>query len=384
MAEKILVVDDDLDSLRLIGLMLQRQGYSIVAASNGMQALAKAVSEMPNLIILDVMMPDLDGYEVCRRLRANPTTAHIPIIMFTAKTQVDDKVAGFEAGADDYLTKPTHPAELTSRVKVILARSAGAQPARAQPQNAASLRFLGPKGGLGGSTLAVNVAATLTQNGQSVALVELRPGVGSLGLSLGFSRASGLSNLLQRPIAEITPQALEGEMVVHSSGLRMLLSSPRAAEAQAGLTVEQAELVIKQMGALVKIVLLDLGPGLTSLNTALVKMAEQITIPVEPQRVTLMMARSMLHSLREMGIPHTRVNVVFLNRVQSGLQIPWQEAEELLGHELVAIVSPAPELSFQAAEAGYPMILYQPDSITASQLRKLADGLSSKMNLAAG
>src|SRR4030095_2767206 len=124
MAEKILIVDDDIDSLKLIGLMLQRHGYEVVAANAGNQAISKATSEHPNLIILDVMMPDMDGYEVCRRLRANPDTKGIPIIMFTAKTLVDDKVAGFEAGADDYLTKATHPGELASRVKAILARSA--------------------------------------------------------------------------------------------------------------------------------------------------------------------------------------------------------------------------------------------------------------------
>ncbi|HRF97299.1 MAG TPA: response regulator, partial [Aggregatilineales bacterium] len=107
MPEKILIVDDDVDSLKLIGLMLQRNGYEVIAAHAGNQAITKAVNELPDLIILDVMMPDMNGYDVCRRLRGNPLTQDIPIIMFTAKTLIDDKVAGFEAGADDYLTKPT-------------------------------------------------------------------------------------------------------------------------------------------------------------------------------------------------------------------------------------------------------------------------------------
>src|SRR5260370_5126814 len=109
MGEKILIVDDDIDSLKLIGLMLQRQGYEIAAASAGGQAVTKAAQEHPDLIILDVMMPDMDGFEVCRRLRADPNTVGIPIIMFTARTLVDDKMTGFETGADDYLLKPTPP-----------------------------------------------------------------------------------------------------------------------------------------------------------------------------------------------------------------------------------------------------------------------------------
>src|SRR5215207_5695946 len=138
MAEKILVVDDDLDSLKLIGLMLQRNGYEVIAANAGNQALARATSDHPDLIILDVMMPDMNGYEVSRRLRKNPNTQNIPIIMFTAKTLIDDKVAGFEAGADDYLTKPTHPAELASRVKAILART----PTQSRPESKPSAKGL--------------------------------------------------------------------------------------------------------------------------------------------------------------------------------------------------------------------------------------------------
>ena len=101
MTPRILIVDDDLESLKLIGLMLQRRGYQIAAASSGAQALSKAEADQPSLIILDVMMPDMDGYEVTRRLRANAKTSPIPIIMFTAKTLVGDKGAGFQAGADE-------------------------------------------------------------------------------------------------------------------------------------------------------------------------------------------------------------------------------------------------------------------------------------------
>src|ERR1043165_19532 len=122
MSEKILIKDDVPGALPLVGPMLQRQGYQISAATNGQQGLEKAFEEDPDLILLDVMMPDMDGYEVTRRLRQNPSTLETPILMFTAKTQLDDKVIGFEVGANDYLTKTTHPSELQARVKTLLAR----------------------------------------------------------------------------------------------------------------------------------------------------------------------------------------------------------------------------------------------------------------------
>ncbi|MCK4725274.1 MAG: response regulator, partial [Anaerolineales bacterium] len=109
MADRVLLVDDDPDTLRLVSIMLQRQGYDVGAASSGTQALSMIEKEQPDLILLDVMMPDIDGFEVARRIRSNPSSANVPIIMFTAKAQVEDRVKGFEAGADDYLTKPTQP-----------------------------------------------------------------------------------------------------------------------------------------------------------------------------------------------------------------------------------------------------------------------------------
>src|SRR5581483_5480013 len=165
MAEKILIVDDDVDTLRLVGLMLQRQGYQISAATNGEQGLAKAFEEKPDIILLDVMMPDMDGYEVARRLRKNPATQTTPILMFTAKTQLDDKVTGFEAGADDYLTKPTHPAELQAHIRALLSR---VSPKKTEELDTAShehhgcvIGILAARGGLGVSTLAANLAGAL-------------------------------------------------------------------------------------------------------------------------------------------------------------------------------------------------------------------------------
>src|SRR5436189_5673358 len=160
MSEKILIVDDDLDTLRLVGLMLQRQGYQISAATNGQQGLDKAFEEDPDLILLDVMMPDMDGYEVTRRLRQNPATEETPILMFTAKSQLDDKVVGFEVAANDYLTKPTHPSELQARVKTLLARVVKKKELNSNGGNANRgyvIGVLAPRGGLGVTALAVNL-----------------------------------------------------------------------------------------------------------------------------------------------------------------------------------------------------------------------------------
>jgi len=121
----VLVADDDDDILELVAFRLERAGYEVITARDGSQALAKAQEHRPDLAVLDVMMPGLNGYEVTRQLRAEEATRAIPVILLTARVQEADVSRGFEAGADDYLRKPFSPQELRSRVQAILARRSG-------------------------------------------------------------------------------------------------------------------------------------------------------------------------------------------------------------------------------------------------------------------
>ncbi len=117
---KILVVDDDKNVVQIIAVNLRYEGMEVIEAYDGEEALLKAETERPDLILLDIMMPSLDGIEVCRRLKRIPALADVPIIMLTAKTMDEDMLAGWEAGADDYLTKPFNPLGLIQRVKIRL------------------------------------------------------------------------------------------------------------------------------------------------------------------------------------------------------------------------------------------------------------------------
>jgi DNA-binding response OmpR family regulator len=118
----VLVADDDPDILALVRFRLERDGYEVLSAPDGETALDRALARPPDLALLDVMMPRLDGYEVTRRLRAHGPTTTIPIILLTARVQEHDVARGFEAGADDYVTKPFSPQVLGERVQAALGR----------------------------------------------------------------------------------------------------------------------------------------------------------------------------------------------------------------------------------------------------------------------
>src|SRR5512136_458676 len=154
--QRVLVIDDDPAALRLTAYVFQRAGYAVHLAVNGADGLAKAEEFKPDLVILDVMMPDMSGLMVCQRLRARPSTARVPIIMLSAKSLVGDKVSGFQVGADDYVVKPVDAKELLARVAALLNRVA-----QARPPAGRIVAVIGAKGGVGVTTVAVNMAVAL-------------------------------------------------------------------------------------------------------------------------------------------------------------------------------------------------------------------------------
>lgn len=125
LVKTILLIEDDPDIVRLLDHYLRTAGYRVQAESTGSAGIRAAREQSPDAVILDVMLPVVDGYEVCRRLRAAPATAALPILMLTARGTEGDKVRGLEIGADDYVTKPFSPKEVVARVKALVRRSAG-------------------------------------------------------------------------------------------------------------------------------------------------------------------------------------------------------------------------------------------------------------------
>ena len=124
---RILVVDDEIYIVHILDFSLGMEGYEVLTALDGEQALEKARNEKPDLIVLDIMMPKLDGYETCRRLKAEPETKDVPVILLSAKGRNVDQKVGFEVGADDYITKPFSPRKLVERINAILGHGTSQQ-----------------------------------------------------------------------------------------------------------------------------------------------------------------------------------------------------------------------------------------------------------------
>ncbi len=386
MAEKILIVDDDLDTLRLVGLMLQHQGYRITAASNGIQAISMSQSDRPDLILLDIMMPEMDGYEVARKLRSDQNTSSIPIIMFTAKTQVDDKVAGFEAGADDYLTKPTQPRELFAHVKAVLAR--GKKPSTSVPPPPTSRTrgyvsgVMAVKGGLGVSTLTLNLGISLkTRSKQDVIIAEFRPGFGTMGLDLGFLNPEGLGRMLEIMPEDITQTMIENEMFQHKSGVRLLLSSYDPANAKYLIKIDHFEAIARYLAYMAGHVVLDLGAGITPVNDRILSYCDEIIVVLEPIPNTIVRTITLVDELTRRGFGEGRINTVLYNRQRTEMQYSLSQVQMEYRHPISIVFTAAPELTYQCSKANVPLVLQHPDNLTSQQFAKLADNIAKRVRV---
>ena len=388
MPEKILVVDDDVDTLRLVGLMLEKQGYQIVAANSGNQALQQAESENPDLILLDIMMPDMDGFEVTRMLRASRATQNIPIIMFSAKAQVEDKVTGFEAGVDDYLTKPTQPRELVAHVKAVLARGKKPRGIPIASENTAPVRergyvlgILGARAGLGVTTLTMNLGVSLRQRtNRDVVIAEFRPGEGTMALDLGYIHPEGMERLLQKKASDISIADVDAELITHKSEVRMLMASYKPSDARYTLAADRFGAIANHLAYLGHYVLIDLGPGLPPITEKTLPICDDLIVLLEPVPYTVTRTQLLIDELTAFGFGEGRIHAVLYNRLRSELQLPLTMVQQQFRHPISVVFTPAPELAYQAARANVPLVIQHPDNLTTQQFYKLADTVTRRVH----
>ncbi len=261
---RILVVEDNDDARMMFGIMLRSWGYEVLEASNGKEALIVARSEHPDLILLDIMMPDMDGYAVCRELRQETAFQTVPILFLTALDGVDDQIRAFTIGADDFLTKSKLDYNtLGIRIKAALERTrriqqavtAGQQHKRGYVVSLMSLR-----GGVGVSTLALNLAyrAATQREGRAVLLIDMGLPVGSLGLWSGITGPRHVVELLSRKPAEITLPLIRNFSVSSVHGYHLLPAPPTLVDT-GRIRVEAVERMLHLLRREGYFVVLDLG-----------------------------------------------------------------------------------------------------------------------------
>lgn len=394
---RILTVDDDEEVLQIIEMVLQREDYEIFTASNGVEGLEKAEEVTPDLILLDVMMPLMRGVDVCRQLRARHATSRVPIIMLSSLGQVDDKLEGFEAGADDYVTKPVSPRELLARIKALLARTEFGR-----LQAATIVAIMGAKGGVGATSLAVNLGVALARHEQRVILVEWRMRHGAVRYLMNLPPGGPhLGKLADFEPEEINLPEVERCLVNHESGLKLLLAGE--AEQENELKPAHVDVIAGALERDVDFILVDLPPAESPTIRRVLEMSDQILLITEADVLSAIAARVRMQDFAAWELVD-RVDVVGVARIPSGLMLTRMELENEVGlggrlehvaaqweHRignpdapvpagLISIIPAAPESFHDAVRAGVPIVQMEPSAPASHALYDLATWLMDKKN----
>ncbi len=379
MADKILVVDDDPDTVKFINIMLSRLGYTVVSATSGMEALERVQAEHPDLIILDVMMPGMDGYEVSRNLRRNPKTATTPILMFTAKTTIEDKLAGYDAGVNLYLTKPIHPIDLQANIRNLLTQKL--TKAELAVDHGYVVGVLSATGGAGVSTIALNLAITYAKKfNTKVIAAEMRPGQGSWALDLNLTEPVGLVNLLGMELDDISMEAVSKELIQTNFGIKILSASNQTEKVESAVATPQLERVIDHLTNLASLVVLDIGTSFHPGFNAILNKCNELIMVVEPQPVPIKRSKLLASDLHLKGFGSLKtMSTVTVNRTRSDIVLNISQVEQILGYPAVMGFPPVVEQAYRASERAVPLIAVQPEGIIAMQFNTLASQINERV-----
>ncbi|MCJ7511968.1 MAG: response regulator [Anaerolineales bacterium] len=371
MAERVLIVDDELSTLRLLGMALEREGYVISAAQDADKALVSIDAALPDLIILDVMLPGVSGLEFCAQLRARPDTATIPILILSAKGEVPDKIAGLQAGADEYVVKPVETAELVARVASLMERTRrlrSATPAAAPRMTT----LLGAKGGCGTTTLLINLGVSLALRKLATVACELRPYPGSAGLLIGVHSGKSLADLLRLPARSITAQEVERQLAVHTTGLK-LLPSPEDIVEDRQIEPEQAAAILDGLDPKAAHRLVDLPPAIGPAGRVALEKSDSVLLLVDPVRDSVEAGRVAADYVRGLASAGAALGLVVVNRAPIASPMAPAEIEERIGWEIRGQVPPAADQCALAQQRGIPIVQLQPEAVISQAIKRLAD-----------
>lgn len=369
----IFVIDDDEQLLRMVGLMLERGGHTATLISNPMEGLERIKADEPDLVVLDVMMPNLNGHDITRQIRNVPNLEKLPVLILTARSQEIDRQTALKSGANGYLSKPVTAQELLSQVDDLLVT----KPKPNLPARGLLLALYSMRGGTGCTTLAVNLAAALRhQSHQEVCLLELGVSGGQAAIHMRLQPRISWSDLPEQA-DELDWDMVKDHMVLHQSGVRLLATSamPQAAE---GLSAPVIKALLQILLDNMTFVVVDMPKIVNESFKAVMKRADMALHVVSPDVVAVKTAVNTNRMLSQMDIkPRYRSHI--LNQTIPSSPLSNSAIERGLNARLTFQIE-YDRNQPQAMMQGVPVTLTPTKSPLSTVIRRMADVLWQRMS----
>lgn len=367
-AEDIVLVDDDRVIQKMVGGFLERTGYKVRKASNGIEALKLVNARVPDLVITDVRMPELNGIELTSRLRGNHRTASVPILMFSDLGEAHHALAGYAVGADDYLPKPFELAILEAKVQSLLRRSAGVF---ARANRGRVILFAHAKGGVGTTSLAVNMAVLLAaQASRPVGLLDLDVEFGDSAVYLNLHPNQTLADLKAAPGTLVDEALFEG-FVTEAGRVRLVVGADLPERAEL-VTLPAIQLAIDRLSATCQYVLIDAPASFNERTLTALDTSDLICLVTSASLPSLKATRGCLDLLDKLGVSADRVRLILNYSTTHAMDV--DTAASVLGRRPDFVVQRSEGLD-KAANSGRPLAASDPNDPLIADLRKMADSM---------
>jgi CheY-like chemotaxis protein/MinD-like ATPase involved in chromosome partitioning or flagellar assembly len=389
--KRVLIVDDDPNICKLLEFSLQQAGLAVLIAQDGGEGLALAREHAPDVAILDIMMPSMHGYELCRRLRADRRTAGIKILFLTARSQPIDEQEAMKAGADLFVAKPVIPDELVERVQTLVyeaEREAAAPPPRPSSTPVAEtlpiegidtgsarlVACLGPTPGTGVTTVAINLALAFAAWQRSVIpLADLGGAPGSVLESLGIEGEAQQRGLPSGDV-ELSWETLAPHLVAYRAGL-CILPSPAAENVPPALTHQAVSLLCRHY----PLVIADAGHSLNARSAPILLSADLILLVTSHDAQAMQALPGTLEGLREQGYPNRQILAV-INNLEPQTRASLEEMRAEIARPILAVIPFEPAMRY-TQRTQRPLLAMNPRSPASQAIGRLTMQLARGLQL---
>jgi len=375
---RVLLIDDEPFYFKLIRGALKEAEYDLEYAKSGSEGLAKIPSYEPEMLIVDLKLPEMDGFEILQRLRRDLKFSHIPVIVITAKDELSEKLRAFELGADDYLVKPFQPEELVARMGLLARRGRAMQMARkdgTEKKISTVLTVHSLRGGLGCSSLVVNLGLAFYKLwGKPTLLVDGVLTAGQIALMLNAKPTATWENLVGIELENLDEMVVGEMMCLDKSGIRYI-ASPRYPIASDTFTNESLQLLMERLKSSNEFILVDASHDFSDLTIQVLSMSNSILLVMAPEMASLRTTMSAIEIYDRLGISPENVKIV-LNNNSSNPAIKQAQLEKVLKRPMDFVLPYEAGEVNRALNFGQPFILENPDLPLCLQLEKMAYSLS--------
>jgi pilus assembly protein CpaE len=375
---RVLLIDDEQFYFKLLKKTLPEAEYNLEYAKSGSEGLSKIPSFEPEMLIVDLKLPEMDGFEILERLRRDPKFSYIPVIVITSRDELSEKLRAFELGADDYVVKPFQPEELLARMGILARRGRAMRMAQKETPSAKSATMIAVhslRGGLGCSSIVVNLGLAFHKLwGQQTLLMDGVLTAGQVALMLDAKPTATWENLVGVETESIDDVVVGEMMGPHKSGIRYI-ASPRFPIAADTFSHESLKTFLERLKGQNDFIIVDTSHDFSDMTIHLLSMSDTILLVMAPELASLRTTMSAIEIYDRLGISLDKVKIV-LNNNSSNPAIKQAQLEKVLKHPVDFV------LPFEAGEVnralnfGQPFILNNPDLPICLVLERMAYAMS--------